>query len=244
MKKYIFLNWKCHPSSLQEALRLLAPLKQRSFLKKYQAVVCAPFVFLEKIKKNFKIDICAQNCFWEMTGGPFTGEISPLMLKNIGCRYILVGHSERKRIFNESEEIVIKKLAAVLGAKLKALLFFGEKAGDSDKEMMRQLDFVLKSIGKKDLENILFVYEPAFAVSTQGGKILPLTRIKEKMLLIRNYLKQKFGLEKPLILYGGSVSDSNLGQYLKQEEIDGVVIGQASISPKKLEKIVKACLKI
>lgn len=242
MGKYIFLNWKCHPSNSQEVLRLLKPLRQGSFLKEYQTIVCAPFIFLEKIKKDFKFEICAQNCFWQMTGGPFTGEISPLMLKNIGCRYVLVGHSERKKIFNENEKIVAKKLAAVLGIKLKALLFFGEKARDSDKEMLRQLDLILSGVGKKDLANIVFVYEPAIAVSTQGGKILPLAKINEKMLLIRNCLKQKFGLGKPLVLYGGSVSENNLNQYLKQKEIDGVVIGQASINVLKIKKMVKVCL--
>lgn len=244
MKKYIFLNWKCHPSSLAEALRLLAPLRRGDFLKKYRTVVCAPFIFLEKVKKNFKVETGGQNCFWETAGGPFTGEISPLMLKNIGCGYVLVGHSERKKHFCETEEIIAKKLKAGLRAKLKVLLFFGEKSEDSDKEMTRPLESVLKGIDKKNLQNIFFVYEPAFALSTEGGKVLPLARIKEKMLLIKERLKKGFNLENPLIFYGGSVSGDNLSQYLKQKEISGVVIGQASLDVLKMKKIVKTCLGI
>ncbi|MBU4351315.1 triose-phosphate isomerase [Candidatus Parcubacteria bacterium] len=236
MKKYVFLNWKCNPLDWKGVLSLMSPLKQNAFLNKHQVVICAPFVFLENIKKDFKVETCGQNCFWVSGAGPYTGEISPLMLRGVGCSYVLVGHSERKRLFNETEKIITEKLKAALKAGLKPLLFFGETKKDSDKEMISRLDSVLKSIDKKDLQKILFVYEPVFAISTQGGKILPITRIKEKLILIRDFLKKKYASSAPCIIYGGSVNDVNLKQYLDQKEINGVVIGQASLSPAKMEK--------
>jgi len=241
MKKYIFLNWKCYPLSWKEAGKLLLPLRNKEFLKRYKLIICSPFIFLEKIKKDSKIDVCAQNCFWETKGGPFTGEISPLMLKNINCNYVILGHSERKRLFNETEEIIRKKLKAALSAKLNVLLFFGESFRESKKEIIRQLNVILKGIGKKDLRQILFVYEPAFAVSTQGGKPLDSEEVEEKQMLVRKYLNNRFSL-KPVILYGGSVDKGNIRSYLKETGIDGVVIGQASVNLKKIEKVIKVSL--
>lgn len=247
MKKYIFFNWKCHPLSWKGAGRLLLPLKNKELLKRYKLVVCSPFIFLEKIKKDFKIDVCAQNCFWEASGGPYTGEVSPLMLKNMGCEYVILGHSERKRVFGETEEVINKKLKAVLSVGLQPILFFGEMEQMIDavakKEIIRQLEKLLAGVEKQFLPRILFVYEPAFAVSTQGAKPLDPKEVEEKYVLARKYLSNRFGL-KPVILYGGSVDEGNIKSYLKETGIDGVVIGQASISPKKLEKIVKVCLKI
>jgi len=241
MKKYIFFNWKCHPSSWKEAGKLLLPLRNKEFLKRYKLIICSPFIFLEKIKKDFKIDVCAQNCFWKAEGGPFTGEISPLMLKNIDCNYVILGHSERKRLFNETEEIIRKKLKVALSAKLNVLLFFGESFQESKKEIIRQLNVILKGIGKKNLRQILFVYEPAFAVSTQGAKPLDSKEVKERQMLVRKYFNNRFSL-KPVILYGGSVDGGNLKSYLKETGIGGVVIGQASVNSKKIEKVIKACL--
>jgi len=171
--------------------------------------------------------------------GPYTGEISPLILRGVGCSYVLVGHSERRRLFNETEKIITEKLKAALKTGLKPLLFFGETKKDSDKEMTSKLDLVLKGINKKDLQKILFVYEPAFAVSTQGGKILPINRIKEKLILIRDFLKKEYALSAPCIIYGGSVNDINLKQYLDQKEINGVVIGQASLSPSRMKRALR-----
>ncbi len=239
MKKYIFLNWKCYPLNWKGVLNLMSPLKQSAFLSKHQVVVCAPFVFLEKIKKDFKIETCGQNCFWVSGVGPYTGEISPLMLKGVGCGYVLVGHSERRRFFNETDKIIAEKLKAALMANLKPLLFFGETKKDSDKEITAGLDLVLKSIDKKNLKKILFVYEPAFSISTQGGKLLSMTRIKEKLVLIKDFLKKKYALSAPCIIYGGSVNEVNLKQYLNQKEINGVVIGQASLNPAKIKEALK-----
>src|SRR3989339_1024481 len=198
MKKYIFFNWKCHHLNWKEAGRLLLPLRDRELLKRYKLIICSPFIFLEKIKKDFKIDVCAQNCFWEAKGGPFTGEISPLMLKNIDCNYVILGHSERKRVFNETEEIINKKLKAVLSAGLQPILFFGElkpmiKAA-AKKEIVRQLKVLLAGIDKRFSPKILFVYEPAFAVSTQGAKPLDFREVEEKQMLIRKYLNNRFSL--------------------------------------------------
>ena len=125
MKKTIILNWKCFPADLKEAKFLLNEICRKEFSEKFEVVVCPPFVYLEKIGRQ-GIKTGAQNCFWEKEG-PFTGEISPLMLKNLGCCFVLLGHSERKRLFGESERIVNRKLRAALVFGLNVLLFFGEE---------------------------------------------------------------------------------------------------------------------
>ena len=240
MKKYIVFNWKCHPESLSQADRLLAYIRNKEFLKEFEAFVCPPFVFLEKLSEEPLIKTCAQDCFWQE--GPFTGEVSPLMLKSVKCDYVILGHSERKRLFGEDEKTSNRKLKAVLAAKLTPLLFFGEEEKlaieGARQEILRQLRISLSGVDKKALPKILFVYEPAYAISTQGGQVLTLKEIEEKIGFSRKTLG-----EKAVVLYGGSVDESNIKEYLGKTSIDGVVIGQASLDPKRIKKIVEACLK-
>ncbi|MDP3093458.1 MAG: triose-phosphate isomerase family protein [bacterium] len=246
MKKYIIFNWKCNPSDWQEAKNLLTVIKSKpKFLKKYDVFVATPFVYLEKLAKEKGIKTCAQDCFWEQEG-PFTGEVSPLMIKNLDCDYVLLGHSERKRIFGETERTINKKLKAVLDVGLCPILFFGElkqmSQAAAKKEIVSQLGKLLAGVEKKFLSRILFVYEPAFAVSTQGNKVLSSRRVKEKTGFIRRFLRQKFPF-MPEILYGGSVDGSNIKDYLSRGGVEGVVVGQASLNLKQVKKIISAGLK-
>ncbi len=247
MKKYIVFNWKCNPEILVKAKQLFeSAAKVVAGLKGVEVVICPPFPYISQLKtKDCELKIGAQNCFWKASGGPYTGEVSPLMLKNMGCEYVILGHSERKRVFGETEEVINKKLKAVLSVGLQPILFFGEMEQMTDavakKEIIRQLEKLLAGVEKQFLLRILFVYEPAFAVSTQGGKPLDSKEVEEKHMLVRKYLSNRFGL-KHVILYGGSVDEGNLRSYLKETGIDGVVIGQASINSKKIEKVIKVSL--
>ena len=242
MKKYIIFNWKCNPETLVKAKQLFKSTTKVSF-KDFEAVICPPFPYIGQLKAmGFKLKIGAQNCFYEPRVGPFTGEVSPMILKNMGCKYVILGHSERKRVFNETEETINKKLKAVLSVGVQPILFFGElvlmtKIG-AEKEIIRQLEAILRGIDKKFLTRILFVYEPAFSVSTQGGKLLSSEEVEEKQIFIKKHLNNKFNF-KPVVLYGGSVDGNNIKNYLKETNINGVVIGQASINLNKLERLVK-----
>jgi len=242
MKKYIIFNWKCNPETLVRAKRFLQLAAKTSF-NGFEIVICPPFPYIGQLKAmGFKLKIGAQNCFWEPKIGPFTGEVSPMILKNMGCKYVILGHSERKRVFNETEETINKKLKAVLSVGIQPILFFGELVLmtkiEAEKEIVRQLKTLLMGIDKKFLTKILFVYEPAFSVSTQGGKLLSSEEVEEKQIFIKKHLNNKFNF-KPVVLYGGSVDGNNIKNYLKETKIDGVVIGQASINLKKLERVVK-----
>jgi len=239
MKKIILFNWKSNPQSWEEAARLLEIIKSRpEFLRKYDVFVACPFVYLERLAKDKKIKAVAQNCFWEKLGGPFTGEISSLMLKNLGCDYVLVGHSERKNLFRETDEIINKKLLAALAGGLKVFLFFGEKQESTSwQNVLAQLAGFLKEIRIKDFSNITFVYEPAYAVSTSGGKRLSAQEAEKKIGLAKGFLKKKFKID-PVVIYGGSVDAYNFLEYAENKRIQGFVIGRASLNPRQLEKII------
>jgi triosephosphate isomerase len=159
------------------------------------------------------------------------------MLKSVKCDYVIIGHSERKRLFGEDEKTINKKLKAALAAKLGPLLFFGEEEKlaieGARQEILRQLRISLAGLDKKALSKIIFVYEPAYAISTQDGQVLTSKEIEEKISFSRKTLG-----EKAVVLYGGSVDESNIKEYLGKPNIDGVVIGQASLDPKQVKKII------
>lgn len=146
MKTIIVANWKMNPSTLQEAEALYQAVQGSD---KVDVVVCPPFVYLSALKGE--VAIGAQNCFWEEKGA-HTGEVSPSMLKEMGCSYVILGHSERKKYLGETEDMVQKKVTAALAVGLKAILCVGE-----DEET------------PTDMDNLIVVYEPEWAISSEGG---------------------------------------------------------------------------
>lgn len=247
MKLLIVANWKMNPQSLTEATFLLDSIlrglkRERKNLKEKEIVICPPFLYLfllkEKIEKlklpNLKIG--AQNIFWEEKGA-FTGEISPLMLKNFGCQYVIVGHSERREYLRESDEMINKKLKAALQEKLRPILCVGErakerKAGKTFKILENQLKTNLKSIFnlKSEISNLIIAYEPVWAIGTGN----PCDPEKAKEVLV--FLKKNF---KFPILYGGSVNSENAKNYLKVG-FNGLLIGGVSLKEKEFLSIVKS----
>ncbi len=227
-------NWKMNPLTPKEAKELFLLFEKKAKkVKKVELVVCPPFVFLNLLKSK-SIKLGAQNCFFEKQGA-FTGEISPSMLKNLGAKYVILGHSERRKYFRESEQLIFKKVTAALKAKLVPILCVGEtekerKEGKTFLVLKKQLKEVLKAnLGQK----LILAYEPVWAIGTQN----PCEPEKAKEVFA--WLKKLF---KGKILYGGSVNLENAPAYIKVG-FDGLLVGGFSLKKEfaqlieKLEKL-------
>jgi len=219
MKPLILANWKCNPKTLKETEKLFKDiLKGIKNIEKAEIVICAPFVWLPILKG---IKLGAQNCHWEESG-PYTGEVSALMLKDLKVEYVIIGHSERRNYFHETDEIINRKLKAVLNAGLAPVLCIGEKKGENAQEIvLNQLIQDLQGISEKDQGKIIIAYEPVWAISTSGGEICSADYAK-KML---EFIKQRFNGK---IIYGGSVDSKIINNYLKIG-YEGALVGGASL---------------
>lgn len=206
MKPLIVANWKMNPTTLKEAQALFEAVKDRG------AVICPPFVYLSSLKANGAQDVFCEN------SGAFTGEISPLMLKNLGVEYVIIGHSERRKHLQETNAIIDKKLNAALRVGLKPILCI---------DKISQIP--------QSIQNLIIAYEPLFAIGT--GKACSPERAEKMRLNIK-----KVAGTKTLVLYGGSVNAQNASDYIKQAGFDGLLVGGASLKPKEFIDIIKnAC---
>ncbi len=232
MKLLVVANWKMNPLSLAEARKLfnLENKRTRRF-KRVEVVICPPFIYLPVLKAKG-----AQDCFWEEKGA-FTGEVSAKMLKDFGVKYVILGHSERRKYLDETDEMVNKKIKAVLEAGLKPILCVSsKKRGEAArKEMKVQMKKDLVGIKNSEIKNIVITYEPIWAISTTKGSIVATPEnTKEGAILIRKNLVELFGsvdAQKVKVIYGGSVDSTNIQGFIEKAEMDGVLIGAASLRP-------------
>lgn len=244
MKPIIVANWKMNPVSLAEAKRNFEIIKKGvRTVKKVEAVISAPFVFLSALKPTNYLKLGAQDCFFGEKG-PFTGEISPKQLKNLGVEYVILGHSERRRYLGESTELVNQKIKSALETGLKIIFCIGSEAKKPGKEMKYQLKNGLKGIKKSDLNRVVFVYEPVWAISTSKNKVIatPQEALKGG-LYMRNILQKMFDKKtarRAKIIYGGSVDSKNIRGFVKEGKMAGGLPGAASLDPYEFIKIVKA----
>ncbi|MBU1289763.1 triose-phosphate isomerase [Patescibacteria group bacterium] len=247
----IIANWKCNPASKKEAEHLFGVLKKElRRIKKTEVVICPPFIFSSLFPARCSLKLGGQNCFWENRGA-FTGEVSPLMLKNLGCEFVIIGHSERKKYFQESDLIINKKLKAVLKNRLQPILCVGEEARDAftaEGKPLNEMSLVvgeqvekgLSGISSSRLGEIVIAYEPVWAIGT-GMPCLPNDAMKAA-LLIRKTLTNLYSrniAEKVRIIYGGSVNSQNASDYTKGAAMNGLLIGGASLNASEFVKIVK-----
>jgi triosephosphate isomerase len=258
MQKLIVANWKMNPQSLAEAMELFNSVKNwikrhSNVLKNIGIIICPPFVYLSNIiSSNPKhltstISLGAQNLFWEERGA-FTGEISPKMLKNLGCQYVIVGHSERRKILGETDEMINKKMKAAIKAKLKPILCIGEtekerKFGKTLQVLKNQIKKALKGTSNIKLQtsNLVIAYEPVWAIGT-GNPCKP-EDAKGVLAFLKKITKQLNNLTtQQLILYGGSVDSQNAKDYIKVG-FDGLLVGGASLNSKEFIKIIKSIAK-
>lgn len=254
-KKLVIANWKMNPDSAKEAINLLTEItKNISDIKKTGIVVCAPFVYLpsfaktlagkEKLKKiSEKIFLGAQNVSSEEKGA-FTGEISAGMLSDLGVKYVIMGHSER-RAMGEDNLLINKKIKLALAFGLIPILCVGDKERDEHhgyfKVVKDQLEECLNGVKKDLIGRIVIAYEPVWALSTTlPRKDATATDSREMSVFIRKILSDKFGVKTkmPKIIYGGSVNDKNCEDFLTNGGVDGELVGAASLNAEKFLKII------
>lgn len=248
MKKLIVANWKMNPQTGKDAERILAGyeklLKTKNYKLKTDVVICPPFVYLENLKlktKNLKLSLGAQDIFWEKEGA-YTGEISPAMIKDLKCQYAIIGHSERRKYFGETDEMVNKKVLATLKAGLNVILCVGEHYRENHNEIPNvveeQLSIALANALKSTMSKIIVAYEPVWAIGTG----IPDTPEGAMMaaVLIRKTAVGIFGpsAKNLRVIYGGSVNAENAGDFINHEGIDGVLVGGASLDPQEFAKII------
>ena len=243
-KKIIVANWKMNPSSGEEALRLVKNISNERFKSDIELIIAPPFIYLESIKKNLKheIKLAAQNISWGERGA-YTGEISALMLKNIGCDYVIIGHSERRYKIGETDEMINLKIKAAFRAGLNPILAIGEKEQNDDivKILNSQIINALDGVEVRDVSRIIFAYEPVWAIGT-GISDIPDHALSAALLIrkiIGSIYTMDFALDLP-VLYGGSVTSANAADFINQSGINGALVGGASLEIDDFFKIIKA----
>jgi len=232
-QKIVIANWKMNPISQFEAKKIALASDKKG------VIICPPFVFLSQLREIIKnAELGAQNAFWEDSGA-FTGEISIEMLKKIGCRYIIIGHSERRELFFENDQLINKKVLSVLSKKIKVILCVGERKEDFDRWKIIIKDQIRKGlvgISKNDFSNIIIAYEPIWAIGT--GKACDFKRAEAVCIFINNFLKEYFYTNKVKILYGGSVDAVNYFDYIEKSGFNGLLVGGISLRTKEFLKII------
>lgn len=238
-------NWKMN-KTVPEAVELVKTLKNLvADVNDRDVLVCPPFTALYSVSEelqNTNITLGGQNMYFEERGA-FTGEISPLMLKDAGCSFVIVGHSERRHIFGETDELINKKVLSAVDHGLVPILCVGELLEEREKQITRKVVERQLRTGLKDLkENAEFVvaYEPVWAIGT--GKTATPELAEDVHYFIRLVLADMFGSERAngiRILYGGSVKPENAEGLLKMENVDGALVGGASLKADSFAKIVK-----
>lgn len=249
-KLFIAGNWKMN-KTVSESVDLVRKITLAvKGITAVDILVAPPFTSLTSVHdivKDTQVKLGAQNLFWEESGA-FTGEISGSMLKNAGCEYVIIGHSERRQYFNETDETVNKRIKAALKIGLKPIVCIGEKLGEREKGVTEQvLDTQLsggfKEISNTEMEKVTIAYEPVWAIGT--GKTATPDMANSAHQFIREKITDMFNkklADHIRIQYGGSVKPDNAGDLLSQEHIDGALVGGASLEVDKFTAIIKAGL--
>lgn len=243
-KPIIAGNWKMH-KTIAEALEFVNDVKDRVDNDKVEAVICAPFTLLKDLKqatKGTNIKIGAQNMHFEEKGA-FTGEISPLMLKELDMDYVVIGHSERRQYFNETDETVNKKVLKALEVGIDPILCVGEtleerEAGNTKDICKVQVEKALENVSKEDLAKVVIAYEPVWAIGT--GKTATSEDANDVIAYIREVVANLYGelANEVRIQYGGSVKPSNVAEIMNQSDIDGALVGGASLEANDYVELV------
>jgi len=237
-------NWKMNNTTGEAALLAQSVKEATSMVSGGDVVLAPPFTSLSVVNEIIKgshVKLAAQNIFSEDKGA-YTGEISPTMLKDVGCTYVIIGHSERRKYFHETDESVNLKVRKSLNAGLKPIICVGETEEEREKDIT---EFVIgiqvkkALVGIEKLDNIVIAYEPVWAIGT--GKNATPIEAEEVHHFIRNVLGEKYGdaVGDVRILYGGSVTPENIGELIAMENIDGALVGGASLKSESFIGIIQ-----
>ncbi|WP_305046154.1 triose-phosphate isomerase [Geoalkalibacter sp.] len=246
-KPVIAGNWKLH-KTIPEALELVEALKQGLADQTDVEIVVAPvFTALASVASTLKgspIALAAQNCYFENSGA-FTGEVSPALLKDAGCSHVILGHSERRQIFGEGDELINRKIKAVLAQGLTPIFCIGETLEERENDAMmdvlqRQVTIGLDGLSEEQMLGVVVAYEPVWAIGT--GKTATGEQAQEAHAFVRGLLAGLFGTpaaEQVRILYGGSVKPDNVDGLMAQMDIDGTLVGGASLKAEDFIRIAR-----
>ncbi len=240
----IAANWKMN-TTVDEANNIVkAMVVELEEIKNVQKVICPPFISLDSISRLLKgtsIKLGAQNMYFERKGA-YTGEVSPLMLKNL-CQYVILGHSERRMYFGETNEIINRKLSAALENGLSTIFCIGERLDENEKGITREIvhkQLIEGLIGIKYNEAIIIAYEPVWAIGT--GKAATGKQANDTIAFIRETIGKIWNGAAAgaiRILYGGSVTADNIAEFIAEPDIDGGLVGGASLKPQEFISITR-----
>jgi len=243
---FIAANWKMY-KTVSEAVvfakELRADVKD---VADVEIVIAPPFTAIHAVAealRNSNIGVAAQNMYWEREGA-FTGEVSPGMIKEAGAEYVIIGHSERRRLFGETDAFVNRKLVAAYAAGLWPIMCVGEtlderERNETDAVLDHQLKFGLDGMSGEQIGDLVIAYEPVWAIGT--GKTATASQAQEAHHHIRGRLRQWFGAdaaEKCHVIYGGSVKPDNIAELMREPDVDGGLVGGASLNVRSFADIV------
>ncbi len=243
-------NWKMNKTPA-ETTKLIEEIKPLVKNADCDVIVCVPYIDLQAAldaTKGSNVKVGAENCYWEEKGA-FTGEISAKMLKEIGVEYVILGHSERRTFFGDTDDTVAKRVRGALDAGLKVILCVGEyleqrDLGITEEVVKLQTKVALNGVSAEELKNVIIAYEPVWAIGT--GRTATAEQAQEVNGAVRETLCKLYGCElgkAVTIQYGGSMKPSNAAELLAKEDIDGGLIGGASLVAEDFAKIVEAASK-
>ena len=239
IKPIVAGNWKMNKTPSNSTLFISNIINILSDIRSVKVIVSPPFTSLSQLAVRSPIYTAAQNCHWEESGA-FTGEISIPMLKDCGVEYVIIGHSERRHIFKESDKWINNKLKAILAGGLKPILCVGEtldqrEKGQTDKVLFQQLTNAFVSV--EDLDDFIIAYEPVWAIGT--GVNANVTQIENAHKTIKEIINQNINITNDMhILYGGSVNSNNAEDLISIPGVDGFLIGGASLDANSFASIV------
>jgi triosephosphate isomerase (TIM) len=246
-KALIAANWKMH-KTIAEALEFTQELQQQlGPCRDREVVLAPPFTALAAVGQALQqqgFALAAQNCHWEEQGA-YTGEVSLGMLRDVGCRYVIVGHSERRQLFGETDDTVRKKLAAVFRCRLLPILCVGETLAEREANLTvevvsRQLTRAVEGLSSGQAEQLVIAYEPIWAIGT--GKTATPAQAEEVHAFLREHcqtLHDKTVAKRTRIVYGGSVKPDNVDTLMAQPDIDGLLVGGASLEVASFKRIIQ-----
>ena len=242
--KILFIaNWKMFGDlNSVKSIQSVINLSKKKNYKNAKIIYCPPYTLLNNFvikTRKTNLDVGAQNCHYEINTGPFTGSISSTMIKKLGAKYVIIGHSEN-RSNGETNSLINKKIHSAILNNLNVIFCIGEnlfekKNKKTNKILKKQIAMGLKKI--KKIDKIIFAYEPVWSIGT--GKVLTNQELTKQVIIIKKIIKNKFKNQKIKIIYGGSVNNQNIDILKQIKEINGFLIGGASQNSKKFIDIIK-----
>ena len=242
--KILFIaNWKMFGDlNSVKSIESVINLSKKKNYKNAKIIYCPPYTLLNNFvikTRKTNLDVGAQNCHYEINTGPYTGSISSTMIKKLGAKYVIIGHSEN-RSNGETNNLINKKIHSAILNNLNVIFCIGEnlfekKNKKTNNILKKQIDLGLKKI--KKIDKIIFAYEPVWSIGT--GKVLTNKELTKQVIIIKKIIKNKFKNQKTKIIYGGSVNNQNINNLKQIKEINGFLIGGASQNSKKFIDIIK-----